>query len=281
MARGHLSGPSEHEPQVLPHVGRLRRLECLLLRASKVSDADLAHIEGSTTLRWLQLKSTDLSMADRRTCAKSLSETGVARPQQLTKFRPPIRGFVHLREMTELEKLELSGTQISDAGLSHLRNLAKLKSLSLDQTRVAGPGLVHLEHLPNLKHLSLNRNMINAAGVEQLKKFADLEMLSITKVQVSDVAMAELRARVAEVACLTAERTSSKRPMLGWRSRASSRMATAGASTSRRQSGSVVRAAGEGLHITDCVTDSCVIWVESEDDCRALLEATWKLAFAE
>lgn len=35
------------------------------------------------------------------------------------------------------------------------------------------------------------------------------------------------------------------------------------------------------LHTTDCETDTCVIWVESEDDCRALLEATWKLMFEE
>jgi hypothetical protein len=35
------------------------------------------------------------------------------------------------------------------------------------------------------------------------------------------------------------------------------------------------------LHMTDCETDTCVIWVESDDDCRALLEATWKLVFAE
>jgi hypothetical protein len=33
------------------------------------------------------------------------------------------------------------------------------------------------------------------------------------------------------------------------------------------------------LHTTDCETDTCVIWVESEEDCRALLEATWKLIF--
>ena len=33
------------------------------------------------------------------------------------------------------------------------------------------------------------------------------------------------------------------------------------------------------LHTTDCETATCVIWVESEEDCRALLEATWKLIF--
>ena len=33
------------------------------------------------------------------------------------------------------------------------------------------------------------------------------------------------------------------------------------------------------LHTTDCEMDTCVIWVESESDCRALLQATWKLIF--
>lgn len=33
------------------------------------------------------------------------------------------------------------------------------------------------------------------------------------------------------------------------------------------------------LHATDCETDTCVIWVESADDCKDLLEATWKLMF--
>jgi hypothetical protein len=31
------------------------------------------------------------------------------------------------------------------------------------------------------------------------------------------------------------------------------------------------------LHLTDCESHTCVIWVESADDCRELLEATWKL----
>jgi hypothetical protein len=35
------------------------------------------------------------------------------------------------------------------------------------------------------------------------------------------------------------------------------------------------------LHTTDCEADTCVIWVESEVDCLALLEATWKLIFEE
>ncbi|HVU89379.1 MAG TPA: hypothetical protein VHD36_18775 [Pirellulales bacterium] len=33
------------------------------------------------------------------------------------------------------------------------------------------------------------------------------------------------------------------------------------------------------LHLGDCESDSCVVWVESEKDCRTLIEATWKLMF--
>lgn len=33
------------------------------------------------------------------------------------------------------------------------------------------------------------------------------------------------------------------------------------------------------LHLGDCETATCVIWVESDEDCRMLLEATWKLLF--
>ncbi len=35
------------------------------------------------------------------------------------------------------------------------------------------------------------------------------------------------------------------------------------------------------LHLTDCETATCVIWVESDVDCREVLELTWKLVFAE
>jgi hypothetical protein len=35
------------------------------------------------------------------------------------------------------------------------------------------------------------------------------------------------------------------------------------------------------LYATDCEMSTCVIWVESPEDCRALLEAMWKLVFEE
>ncbi len=38
-------------------------------------------------------------------------------------------------------------------------------------------------------------------------------------------------------------------------------------------------ALADRLHTSDCETGTCVIWVESAEDCRELLETTWKLIF--
>lgn len=35
------------------------------------------------------------------------------------------------------------------------------------------------------------------------------------------------------------------------------------------------------LHLDDCETAACVIWVEKEDDCRKLIETTWRLIFTD
>ena len=34
---------------------------------------------------------------------------------------------------------------------------------------------------------------------------------------------------------------------------------------------------GTRLHLSDCEAETCVIWVESETDCRVLIETVWKL----
>jgi len=33
------------------------------------------------------------------------------------------------------------------------------------------------------------------------------------------------------------------------------------------------------LHLNDCEADTCVIWVESEADCQALIEIVWRAIF--
>ena len=52
--------------------------------------------------------------------------------------------------MAQLRRLNLSKTQIADAGLGHLKGLAQLQGLLLSETQVTDTGLEHLKELSQL-----------------------------------------------------------------------------------------------------------------------------------
>jgi len=79
-------------------------------------------------------------------------------------------GLVHLKGLTNLEKLNLAFTQVTDAGLVHLKELTKLEKLNLVVTQITDAGLVHLKGLTNLEKLYLNGTQVTAAGATELKK---------------------------------------------------------------------------------------------------------------
>ena len=45
----------------------------------------------------------------------------------------------HLKDLSRLQTLDLSGTEVSDAGLEHLKAPGQLRTLDLSSTRVKGP----------------------------------------------------------------------------------------------------------------------------------------------
>ena len=57
--------------------------------------------------------------------------------------------------MSQLERLVLNGTRITDAGLKHVGGLTRLYRLNLGLTDITGAGLAHLAELANLKELDL------------------------------------------------------------------------------------------------------------------------------
>jgi Leucine-rich repeat (LRR) protein len=60
-------------------------------------------------------------------------------------------GLEHLRGLTSLQGLCLSGTQVTDAGLEHLRGLTSLQQIYLSGTQVTDAGEAELQRaLPDL-----------------------------------------------------------------------------------------------------------------------------------
>jgi Leucine rich repeat len=79
-------------------------------------------------------------------------------------------GLVHLKRMTNLSKLHLWGTEITDAGLVHLKGMTNLTALSLGNTRVTDAGMVHLKGLRNLSILFVSNTRVTDAGIDELKQ---------------------------------------------------------------------------------------------------------------
>ncbi len=100
-----------------------------------------------------------------------------------------LRWIVHL---SGLERLYLSGTAISDAGLSYLRCMTGLKFLSLANTQVTGDGLRHLAKLSKLETLQLDGIRIGQGDLRHLEGLVHLKVLGLTKTGIDDLSLKEL-----------------------------------------------------------------------------------------
>ena len=71
--------------------------------------------------------------------------------------------------MTQLKKLSLDGTKISDIGLGHLRGLLNLEELRICGTPITTAGLDHLKVLTKLKRLVLSNVYIEESRIINLQ----------------------------------------------------------------------------------------------------------------
>jgi hypothetical protein len=66
--------------------------------------------------------------------------------------------------------VNLSGSQVTDAGLEHLKGLSQLQTLWLDGTQVTDAGLAQLKGLSKLQWLGLNDTKVTDEGVKKLQQ---------------------------------------------------------------------------------------------------------------
>jgi hypothetical protein len=173
----------------LAHLEGLTNLSYLELGAARVRDAGLAHLKGLTKLSYLSLGGTQVNDA-------GLAHLkGLANLTLLGLQHVPVSdaGLAHLKGLTKLSRLDLDGTRVSDAGLAHLKDLTKLTDLNLANTPVSDAGLAHLKSLTNLAHLNLGPTRVSDAGLAHLKGLTNLTQLSLNNTRVSDAGLAHLK----------------------------------------------------------------------------------------
>jgi hypothetical protein len=76
----------------------------------------------------------------------------------------------HLERLTQLQRLELEDTQVTDAGLKHLEGLTQLHYLSLSGTQVTDAGREHLKALKQLRWLHLAWTHCTDAGMKKFEQ---------------------------------------------------------------------------------------------------------------
>jgi len=95
--------------------------------------------------------------------------------------------------LASLERLDLNGTRVTDAGLEHVKGLTNLQWLCLTRTKVTDAGLVHLEGLTNLQWLELNNTKITDVGLVHLKGLSSMTHLHLQGTKVTDAGLKHLR----------------------------------------------------------------------------------------
>jgi hypothetical protein len=98
----------------------------------------------------------------------------------------------HLAGLPDLRRLELSGTAVSDVGLAALRDLKNLEWLNVCLTPVTNAGLKHLAGLTNLRRLVICSTRVTGSGFKDVPDWPKIESINLHSCPVSDEGLAAL-----------------------------------------------------------------------------------------
>ena len=130
----------------------------------RVTDEWLKKLHGQEQLRVLQLSGTAVTSA----------------------------GLVHLKDLTNLERLNVCLTTVDDEGLKHLAKLNKMKRLAVCSSKVTGSGFAHLEGMKEIESINLHSSPASDAGLEAIGKLTSLKRLEIVHTKVTDAGLIHL-----------------------------------------------------------------------------------------
>jgi sugar lactone lactonase YvrE len=132
--------------------------------SARVTDDWLEHLAGQEDLRRLELSGTAVTSA----------------------------GLVHLKDLKNLERLNVCLTAVDDEGLRHLAGLTKMRRMVVCSSQVTGSGFKHLEGMKDLESINLHSSPASDAGLEAIGKLTSLRRLEIVHTKVTDAGLKHL-----------------------------------------------------------------------------------------
>lgn len=103
-------------------------------------------------------------------------------------------GLEHIGTLKNLELLELTGARITDDGLAHLSNLKRLTWLAPCRCPITDDGADHIAQMTSLRELRLNDTKFTDEGIKKLAALKNLQLLELRDVPLTDEGMDALSA---------------------------------------------------------------------------------------
>ena len=161
----------EHFPGVGD--GCAHKLKDLFLEQGTISSSCISNL---TSLEYLQLSRTQVS-------DEAWSDLAALPCRKNLRTSVNMHGMRFLSSMTRLEELDLSNSENIDVDnlIYHMKTLTQLRKLNLSDTGVTDLGLRHLAYLTNLEELCLSLNdNITGAGVKEISHLTGLKSLDLS-----------------------------------------------------------------------------------------------------
>lgn len=102
-------------------------------------------------------------------------------------------GIAHLKQLPNLEYLDLRNTRMTDGGLKHFAAMNRLETLVLEGSQFTDNGVEHLDGCQHLRALQLRLPQLTDQGLPRIQSLSrKLRILEIGGSQVSDAGLAQL-----------------------------------------------------------------------------------------
>jgi hypothetical protein len=154
---------------------------------AQMDDATTKKLQGLTQLRMLRLRGTKFTGA-----VLNLKPFAQLHTLELMDTNITDAGLEGVKSATQLQKLVLAGSNITDAALINIKGLSQLQTLGLIEIRVTDAGLANIRELTRLRELYLSDSNVGDAGMENLKSLTQLQVLYLRKTHVTDAGLANL-----------------------------------------------------------------------------------------
>jgi len=156
------------------------RIEAVKLGFSWVSDRDAGRLGDLRRLRSLDLSFSLLTDAgmERIGSLRGVRDLNLYAVERITDI-----AVAYIRGWSDLERLNLRGTDITDTSLQYIAGLPSLKALDISHTQATNIGLEHLGAMRSLEELYAGGNKLTGAALRALKPLPNLRVLDLNGTQ--------------------------------------------------------------------------------------------------